>query len=99
MDPSRVPSQSNELAMNLNWCCDEFREHLFQTGDRQDGLGILVVLRSRTPPIILLEYRRPNRTPAEPIAEAGIKLKFCPWCGLNLVERYQSVFRPSRPET
>ena len=85
--------------MNLDWCCDDFREHLFQSGDRQDGLGILVVLRSRIPPMFVLEYRRPNRTLSEPHAESGIKLKFCPWCAFNLVERYKSGREPSRPES
>jgi lactoylglutathione lyase len=31
--------------------------------------------------------------PAEPVAEDGFKLKFCPWCGRNLLEQYESDAR------
>jgi len=76
--------------MNSECCCAEFRERFFQTEGRQDGLGILWFVRSRAAPVFVLEYRRPNRAPPEPIAEDGIKLKFCPWCGRNLLEHYGS---------
>ena len=76
--------------MNLKWCCADFRARCFQPDGRQDGLGIVVVFRSRIPPMFVWEYCRPNRMPSEPIAEDGIKLKFCPWCGRNLIEQYGS---------
>jgi hypothetical protein len=76
--------------MNSEWCCAEFRDRFFQDG-RQDGLGILWFVRSSAAPIFVLEYRDPNRTPPEPIAKDGIKLKFCPWCGRNLLEYYGSA--------
>jgi hypothetical protein len=73
--------------MNSEWCCTEFRERFFQTEGRQDGLGILWFVRSRAALVYVLEYRRRNRTPPEPIAEDGIKLKFCTWCGRSLLEQ------------
>jgi len=76
--------------MNLEWCCADFRAHCFQPDGRQDGLGIVFVFHSRIPPMVFLQYHRPNRTPTEPIAEAVIKLKFCPWCGHDLIEQYGS---------
>jgi lactoylglutathione lyase len=75
--------------MNLEWCCDDFRVRLFDD-KRQDGLGIFVLFRSRVPPLFQLEYRRSNRKPPEGIAEDGIRLSFCPWCGRNLLEQYGS---------
>ena len=74
--------------MNSEWCCAEFRDRFFQAEGRQDGLGILWYVRSRATPVFRLEYRRPNRTPTEHIAEDGFNLKFCPWCGCNLLEQY-----------
>jgi hypothetical protein len=86
---------------NLDWCCEEFRARLFQPDGRQDGLGILVVFHSRIAPIFLLEYRRPNRKAPEPIGEDGIRLKYCPWCGRDLIEQYGyglPPFHPANPE-
>ncbi len=79
--------------MKSEWCCPKFQERFFQAEGRQDGLGILWIVRSRAAPAFLLEYRRPNRMPTEPIAEDGIKLKFCPWCGRNLLKQYGSDAR------
>jgi lactoylglutathione lyase len=87
-------SPGNKIpAMNLDWCCEDFRERLFHDDGRQDGLGIFVLFRSKVPPLFQLEYRRPNRKPPEAIAEDGIRLKFCPWCGRNLLEHYGSDAR------
>ena len=85
--------------MNLDWCCEDFRERVFQPDGRQDGLRIVIVIHSRTDPLFLLEYRRPNRKSTEPIAEDGIKLKFCPRCGGNLIERYRSGLPPFHSES
>jgi lactoylglutathione lyase len=79
--------------MKSKWCCAEFRERFFQAEGRQDGLGILCYVRSRAAPVFRLEYRRPHRTPTEPIAEDGFNLKFCPWCGCNLLDQYGSDAR------
>jgi lactoylglutathione lyase len=76
--------------MNSEWCCAEFRDCFFEAEGRQDGLGILWYVPSRSTSVFRLEYRRPNRTPSEPIAEDGFNLKFCPWCGCNLLEQYGS---------
>ena len=79
--------------MNLGCCCEDFRGHLFHDDGIQEGLGIFVFFRSRVPPLVRLEYRRPNQKPPEAIAEDGIRLKFCPWCGRNLLEYYGSDAR------
>src|SRR3984893_15815652 len=63
-------------AMDLGWCCEDFRGRLFHDDGNQDGLGIFVFFRSRVPPLFQLEYRRPNRKPPDAIAEDGIRLKF-----------------------
>ena len=76
--------------MNSKWRSTEFRERFFQTQGRQDGHGILWFVHSRAVPLFLLEYRRSNRTPPEPIAENEIQLKFCPWCGRNMLEQHGS---------
>jgi hypothetical protein len=85
--------------MNSEWCCSDFRERLYRDGGRQDRLGIFVAFMSRIPPIFQLEYRRPNRREPEPIAEDGFKLKFCPWCGRNLLEHYKSGLPSFRSES
>jgi len=74
--------------MNLDWCCAEFEAHCCKNGRKVNGLGICVLIHSMTGVHFLLEFRRPGRIPSEPIAKNGIKLKFCLWCGCNLVERY-----------
>src|SRR6202051_2360468 len=79
--------------MKSKWCCAEFQGRFFQTEGRQDGLGILWYVRSRATPVFRLEYRRPNRTLPEPIAEDRFNLKFCPWCGCDLLEQYGSDAR------
>jgi lactoylglutathione lyase len=76
--------------MNSEWCCTEFRERFFQANGRRDGLGILWCVRSRATPVFRLEYRRPNQTPRESMAQDGFNLKFCPWCGCSLLEQYGS---------
>ena len=81
------------------WCCAEFQARCYQPGKREDGLGILFLLSSKTGTHFLLEYRRPDRTPPEPIAADGTKLKFCPWCGCNLAEWYGSRLPPFEPST
>jgi len=75
--------------MNYEWCCPEFQERYFEAEGRRDGLGISWFVRSRAAPVFLLEYRRPTGMPPEPIAEDGMKLHFCPWCGRNLLKQYE----------
>jgi hypothetical protein len=81
-------------AKKLDWCCEDFRARLYQADGKRDGLGILILFLSRIPPMFILEYRRPNWKAPEPIAEDGIRLKFCPWCGRDLIEQYGSGLPP-----
>ena len=89
------PAVQNRISvMPSEWCCARFRERFFQTDGRRDGLGILWFVRSRATPVFVLEYRRPNRELPERIAEDGIKIEFCPWCGRNLLEHYGAGLPP-----
>jgi len=81
------------------WCCPEFQTRCYQPGRREHGLGILVLILSKAGIQFLLEYRRTDRSPSEPIAADGIKLKFCPWCGRNLADWYASGLPPFDPPT
>jgi hypothetical protein len=60
------------------WCCADFQARCYQAGKKEDGLGILFFTQSRAGTYFLLEYRRPDRMPSEPIAACGIRLKMPP---------------------
>jgi len=81
------------------WCCAEFQARCYQSGKREDGLGIIYVFSTKIGTSFHLEYRRPDRTPSDPIAADGIKLKFCPWCGRNLADWYASGLPPFDAQT
>jgi hypothetical protein len=71
--------------MERNWCCPEFQEHASTAGKR--SFRVALVWRGRRPFSCYLEFRKPDMKPLEP-SEGGIEIKFCPWCGSNLGERY-----------
>ena len=81
------------------WCCGEFQARCYQPGKREDGLGIVLIFSTKTGTRFHLEYRRPDRTPSDPIAADGINLKFCPWCGRNLADWYASGLPPFDTQT
>jgi len=80
--------------MSQHWCCADFQRWCYQPGKRETGLGIVLVYGPRNKCRCLLEYRSPDRTPSEPVAEAGVALNFCPWCGNRLLDRYGSGHPP-----
>jgi Clp amino terminal domain, pathogenicity island component len=71
----------------------------YQPGKREDGLGVIYVFSTKIGIRFHLEYRRPDRSPSDPIAADGINLKFCPWCGRNLANWYASGLPPFDPAT
>ncbi len=72
--------------MEWNWCCPNFKEHASTAGK---GFRTLLVWRGRRPFSCYLEFRRPEMQPPDS-SEAIVEIRFCPWCGCNLSERYAS---------
>ena len=68
--------------MNLKWCCSDFEKRILHG---KPGLGVLVAIKSRVGVLCMLEYRR-NSGGTPDSVEDGFRLKFCPWCGRDLVE-------------
>jgi hypothetical protein len=96
---ARILQDREVTARVKEWCCPEFQAGCYQPGKREDGLGIIYVFSTKIGTRFHLEYRRPDRTPSDPIAADGIKLKFCPWCGRNLADWYASGLPPFDPAT
>ena len=87
--------QGREIAIRAKeWCCAGFQARCYQPGKREDGLGIIFVLNTKTGTRFLLEYRPRDRKPSDPIAADWINLTFCPCCGRNLAEWYASGLPP-----
>jgi hypothetical protein len=70
--------------MDLNYCCADL-ERLAHP--KESGLGLMIVIRSRQDPMFILEYRKDWQVP---VAEAGIRIKFCPYCGSELKGLFKS---------
>jgi hypothetical protein len=64
--------------MDLSYCCADLERLAHPT---EPGLGLTIVLQSRREPRFILEYRKDWQVP---VAEAAIRLKFCPYCGTEL---------------
>jgi hypothetical protein len=63
----------------MSYCCPDL-EKLLHHPREEAGLGLLLVINKRGPRFIL-EYRKDWQVP---IAEAGVRIKFCPYCGSKL---------------
>ena len=63
--------------VHVNYCCAEL-EKLIQT---QNGLGIMKVTNKWGTRFLLL-YQKDWHVP---VAEAGIQIHFCPFCGTKLI--------------
>jgi hypothetical protein len=72
--------------INYAACCPDL-EGLVAKPGREAGLGLLLVMNKRGPRFFL-EYRKDWQVP---VAEAGIQIEFCPYCGRNLAD----LFPPS----
>jgi hypothetical protein len=62
----------------MSYCCPDLEKLAHHP--REPGLGLFFVINKRGPRFIL-EYRKDWQVP---VAEAGIQIKFCPYCGNNL---------------
>jgi hypothetical protein len=65
--------------MNYAPCCAEL-EKLIVSPEKQKGLGLMIVVH-KWGPTFLLMYSRDWTLPE---AEAGVQIKFCPFCGTKL---------------
>jgi hypothetical protein len=66
-------------------CCPDL-EKLIAKPDREKGLGLFILINKRGPRFIL-EYRKDWGVP---LADAGILIKFCPYCGSDLHRMFGS---------
>ena len=73
--------------MDRNWCCSDFQMHASHPDDGHDGFRVLILWRANEPILCNLEYRSPDKKPLDR-SDAMTKIKFCPWCGANLNQRY-----------
>jgi len=65
--------------MSFAVCCSDLEE-LIAKPDKEKGLGLLWVIKKRGTRFIL-EYRRDWKIP---LADDGIQITFCPYCGRKL---------------
>jgi hypothetical protein len=63
--------------MNLNYCCPDFKKLVHPA---EAGLGLVVLTNKRGPRFFLM-YQKDWQVP---VAEAGIQINFCPYCGDKL---------------
>jgi len=61
----------------MTYCCPELEKLAHPT---EAGLGLVTIINKRGPRFFLL-YQKDWQVPA---AEAGIQIKFCPYCGSKL---------------
>jgi hypothetical protein len=71
--------------MNYVACCSDL-EILIAKPGRDKGLGLLILINKRGPRFIL-EYRKDWGVP---VADAGIHIKFCSYCGSDLKRLFSS---------
>jgi hypothetical protein len=65
--------------VNYVACCSDL-ENLIAKRGRDEGLGLMMLI-DKTGPRFILEYRKDWTAP---VAEAGLLIKFCPYCGSEL---------------
>jgi hypothetical protein len=88
----------------MNWCCPAFHGNYEVAGER--GFAILVDRNAEKHPRFILQHRAfkkgfeqklMTQTPFSLVSETQIR--FCPWCGTNLVNFYQKcVDALARPQ-
>lgn len=72
--------------MNRNWCCREFEIH-GQPAIASDGVQVIIGVNAKTGFFSFLHFWLPGKH-LEDGAAAGVRIRFCPWCGRNLEEHY-----------
>ena len=63
--------------VNMDYCCSELEKLLHP----QSGLGIMRVTNKRGTRFLFMYQKDWN----VPVAEAGIQIHFCPFCGSKLI--------------
>jgi hypothetical protein len=63
--------------VNMDYCCSELEKLLHPQG----GLGIMRVTNKRGTRFLFMYQKDWN----VPVAEAGIQIHFCPFCGSKLI--------------
>ena len=80
----------------MNWCCMGFEGHCLAAGGR--GFSVLVSTRDGPAPSFILQHRAldpgaevpPSTSPLSFVSD--VKIRFCPWCGVNLSKWYRRTF-------
>ena len=67
----------------MKWCCADFESHLLK---QNPGLGLLYYYRSHVGPTVFVS----NRDEGAALSKPGFAIKFCPFCGTNLLEWFAS---------
>ena len=80
--------------MNLNWCCSEFESRIYAPG--ADGFKTFVVIRAKGGVFCYVQFQPLGKSPQDLSGSSHFHIKFCPWCGADLAERYVSG-RPPAP--
>jgi hypothetical protein len=71
--------------MDRNWCCAEFKSSA-SYADGKTGFRMAMVWGKKTFSCYF-EYRWQDKKPLD-FSDSAVEIKFCPWCGTNLNERY-----------
>jgi hypothetical protein len=72
--------------MNRQWCCADFTTRVLPD---HRGVGVGFRFASYAPALFFLLYRRPDSGPSD-TPEMGGAIEFCPWCGRNLKDWFES---------
>ena len=69
----------------MKWCCADFESHLLQ---EEPGVGLVYVYHGRSHRgwLFLIQSREEGAT----FPKGGFAIKFCPFCGKDLREWFES---------
>jgi hypothetical protein len=71
--------------MQRKWCCREFELHA-SIPPAEDGFRVMLVWAKWGFQSFLSFYPTGKKPPEN--SEGGIRISFCPWCGINLEKHY-----------
>lgn len=80
----------------MEWCCVQFKNFFESAGHK--GIGIHVEQMYNKKPTFLIQFRIADQdvhvqvnadAPVTLAAQTGIR--FCPWCGIGLSDKYESI--------
>jgi hypothetical protein len=76
---------ANIHCMSRKWCCQEFESHA-SIEPVGDGFHAMLVWAKWGFQSFLMFYTSGKQPPDN--AEGGVRISFCPWCGMNLKKNY-----------